>query len=101
MSLYKQPSDFMALIPELLSSSATTHLDRPESPNGEFWIEIDCNDFNIQVQWTAKYGFGFYKLNEEPVYGQRPETYFLFVEQAVGHVVKLYAEFEASNAGGR
>jgi hypothetical protein len=53
---------------------AAVSFDRPEKPQGEWWIDIKCNGFATSLSWSPALGFGIF--TDEPVYGERPDELY-------------------------
>lgn len=49
-------------------------VDQPRDPDGEWWIDVACDDFKSSVAWRPDHGFGIF--TSAPGFAERPDEIY-------------------------
>ena len=71
---------------------ASVEVDRPTDPDGEWWLDIACNDFRCNVAWRVDHGFGVFtsKLG----YNDQPDEVYRSVDLVVTRLGQLIGHWQ-------
>jgi hypothetical protein len=74
---------------------ASVEIDRPADPQGEWWLDIACKDFQCNVAWRPDHGFGVFisKLG----YADRPDEVYRSVDLVVTRLGQLMRQWRTSS----
>jgi transcriptional regulator with XRE-family HTH domain len=72
--------------------TASTRLRRPRNPNGQWWLDVDRDEYIVTVQWSPRRGFGVSASMLGDGYGEGPEETFDSLESATRRVRALLEE---------
>jgi hypothetical protein len=92
------PPDIQALF-EALSTELELgfEVDRPASPGGEWWLDLDIGGMPATVSWREGAGFGLYIREEaEAGIGDRPDEIYREPHKAAHRLLQLAATWKAS-----
>jgi DNA-binding transcriptional regulator YiaG len=67
---------------------AEFHLDRPDSVEASWWLDIRLADYSVTVEWRPGYGFGL-SSRASAVYGERSDEVYPSEEEAYRRIVQL------------
>jgi len=79
----------------ILGTSAS--IDRPRSPEGEWWLDIVAGNLKEGVAWRPKFGFGIFASSE---YGDRPSEIYSDVSQAFTRIHQLLVQHAGNSPRG-
>lgn len=84
-------------IGELGSAITDARVDAPADPAGEWWIDLQLGDLEINVAWRHDEGFGIF-ASLDAGYGDRPEEIFRNPVMAARRVSQLAAQWIGEGA---
>lgn len=67
----------------------STKLRRPRNPNGEWWLDVKLNDYQVTIQWSLQRGFGVSASGLGDGYGEGPDEVFERPHEILARVVEL------------
>jgi hypothetical protein len=96
MTRPEQLSDF---IDELSREcpGAIVNVDAPRDPKGEWWLDVTSGDFQTNVSWRPKFGFGFF-TSDDKGFGDRPDEIYRRPTDACTRLCQLIGQRRANEA---
>ena len=91
MNIPEQINDFRREILSLMSNCSLS-VDAPRNPDGEWFIDIACDKFLLNVAWRVKRGFGLFTA--EAGYGDQPNEVYKKSRTAALRVAQLLEEWQ-------
>lgn len=73
---------------------AEVKVDRPRDVEGEWWLDVVCNDFRSAIAWRAHEGFGVF--THPPEFGDRPDEVYQPPALAAQRLGQLYGSWKTS-----
>ena len=70
-----------------VAPSASTHIDSPNDPKGESFIDLTDGSFSTEISYRPEAGFGIFVSDRE--YGQRPDEVYRSAAKAAQRIVQL------------
>jgi hypothetical protein len=78
-----------------LVPNAKLVVDRPDDPDGTWWLDVVCEDFRTTVSWMPSLGFGVF--TDEASYGGRPDELYDLPELAAQRIALLCEHWRRSH----
>ena len=91
VNIPEQINDFRREILSLMSKCSLS-VDAPRNPDGEWFIDIACDKFLLNVAWRVKRGFGLFTA--EAGYGDQPNEVYKKSRTAALRVAQLLEEWQ-------
>lgn len=73
---------------------AELEIDRPRSPDGEWWLDVVAADFRSSVAWRSGQGFGVF--TRDPEFADRPDEIYRDPAIAAKRLGQIHAHWKTS-----
>jgi hypothetical protein len=82
-------NEFESLVEKIREQfpDAQIHIDSPEKPKGNHWLDVKNGEKSVTVEWRPAQGFGFYAADAG--YGEGPQEIIPDMDEAFKKVVSL------------
>lgn len=77
---------------EAADFETSVSIDEPDSPRGEFFLDVEIEDFATEVSFRPGVGFGFYASETE--FGQKPDEVFRSPLRAFNRLMQLKQHYD-------
>lgn len=69
-----EPVTIFSSLLEAILPKVQVEVDHPRDANGEWWIDVECDDFRSSIAWRPNQGFGIF--TSAPSFAERPDEIY-------------------------